>query len=86
MSKKTQHNNVNQLYVIFKAILSKKERKMVMGLTGTTSSILHMAFLVPITLNISEQSFHITHQKSHHLFSPSYAKVENAEPSKIESL
>lgn len=73
MSKKPQHNNVNQLCVIFKA------RKMVMGPTGTTFFILHMAFLVPATLNIAEQSFHITHQKSHHLFSPWYAKAENAE-------
>lgn len=50
---------------------------MVVGLTGTTFSIVPMAFLVSVTLNIAEQLFCIAYQKSHNLFSPLYAKVEN---------
>lgn len=48
------------------------------GLIGKTFSTLPVAILVPVTLNIAEQSFNITHQKSHNLFSPLHAKVENA--------
>lgn len=48
------------------------------GLIGKTFSTLPVAILVPVTLNIAEQSFNTTNQKSHNLFSQLHAKIENA--------
>lgn len=65
---------MNQLCVIFEAVLSKNEK----WWWDLKEQHYPFCISVPVTLNIAEQSFNITHQKSHNLFSPLCAKAENA--------